>query len=661
MELEKLLTTLESDFAELFSGNTSYPYSYPDKGKNGGKIFPETFEDFKRIAELILPSKRQYIILVNGNSMFTTLRDEMYFYTRLLASGEVAQPTRAQNERGQRLCSIVSNLYLNEKSPLYLGDSLPVSPIDMEHQISRKTYSYVKNILKIEPYDLAEIIKSGRSQIVTLIAGSLNAASKTDEKIDITRKSENIIAKFEDFFVYNFDEKIFQSNEVAGGNSSQTNSDKFFPRNILLIGPPGTGKTKASQLFVNKILHEEDMSYSSKEIQKQLLLNRDTKFKSNKNIYSTQFHPSYTYEDFFEGLRPIKVYYENTIDIQYVVVSGLFKSACQIARCYSEKNYSLKLVSQFIKSENGEGFWIVNETSHLSHYRLNLRKGLIKYNGYPVQRTGKENFSEINTEKNPKKTGLYEIEWTPVGSLEGEIFVIFIDELNRGNPAKVFGEALSLIEDRKRLGRTESSEITLPYSHESFGVPSNISLVCAMNTADKSLSSIDNAFRRRFKTITLSPDFEFILTNEFKLQTENIFSETCLKSIINHFLVINKSLKDCKISNESMIGHSYALNILRDSFGAFKKNSVNNISISIEEIVKEKLSESWELELHSLIRDIVGEYRLAEFVEAFESNSKTLLKDNSYIAFDFESEVGFFNYIDNNQPAKENFPWKKAS
>lgn len=135
-------------------------------------------------------------------------------------------------------------------------------------------------------------------------------------------------------------------------------------------------------------------------------------------------------------------------------------------------------------------------------------------------------------------------------------YVFIIDEINRGNISKIFGELITLIEDTKRLGMDEQASAILPYSGEEFSVPANVYILGTMNTADRSIALMDTALRRRFSFVEKMPEAGL-------LNGVNVYQAGESINIGNMLYTINQRI-EFLFDREHTIGHAFFMKLKKD-------------------------------------------------------------------------------------------------
>jgi hypothetical protein len=173
-------------------------------------------------------------------------------------------------------------------------------------------------------------------------------------------------------------------------------------------------------------------------------------------------------------------------------------------------------------------------------------------------------------------------------------YAIFIDEINRGNISKIFGELITLIEEDKRLGAPNEVTVTLPYSGDKFGVPNNLYVIGTMNSVDRSIALVDMALRRRFDFESIRPDVQLVPETNFGFNLRKIF-----ENLNNKIAVI--------LGTEYQLGHSYFMGTRVASIDAFKHAWFG----SILPLLQEYLFDDWE-KIEALVGGFVTKTEVKE-------------------------------------------------
>ncbi|MEI0508183.1 McrB family protein [Brachyspira intermedia] len=342
-------------------------------------------------------------------------------------------------------------------------------------------------------------------------------------------------------------------------------------KQIILQGAPGTGKTySTAEIAVNLI--DGNISDDRKEV-----MERYKELIKKNQIFFTTFHQSMDYEEFVEGYKPVS----DDGNIYYEIKDGIFKEACNKSKEIQEvgkvgfeeawNNFTDELYNGKAKEINKNTGYLELETlEDKEKFSLFIDNNIVKCrpeksktgNLYNLNNGVKQLYYSLKkniTSKSYVKSLLEYLKdkynLADIDEINKNPVVLIIDEINRGNIAKIFGELITLLEADKRKNADNEIEVKLPYSKEIFSVPSNLYIIGTMNTTDRSIGYIDYALRRRFAFITIKADKEKI--ESFYNEKNSDCKDKALKLFSDVEKIIENNLNEEFDSDDIMIGHSY--------------------------------------------------------------------------------------------------------
>ena len=213
-------------------------------------------------------------------------------------------------------------------------------------------------------------------------------------------------------------------------------------------------------------------------------------------------------------------------------------------------------------------------------------------------------------------------------------YVLIIDEINRGNISKIFGELITLIEDTKRAGYDESVEITLPYSGDKFSVPKNLYIIGTMNTADRSIALMDTALRRRFEFIEMMPNLSLLSNNGEEIKkyhADDKQENDLIVKDINIRLLLKKMNQRIEYlyDRDHTIGHAYFMSLKEIADPEEAKFELDNIfKNKIIPLLQEYFYDDWEKILMVLGEGFIGKSEIKSDIFTYAPND--YLEENIY-------------------------------
>lgn len=518
------------------------------------------------------PNNEKYYFNFNSNELIFTIGQRYVWNVSKNSYRYISLENRTDNAEVFASSKNVPEAYLNHITEISTTDDI---------------FNYMKNAIELE------------------LKSTVKSSFRKNNKADFQEMVFNRV--FRDRVLNSLN---ISDTTIVNQSNIQMNQLPSIPLNQILYGPPGTGKTYHT---INKAIAIANPDFDLNQ-DRNLVKAEYQRLVDAGQIVFTTFHQSMTYEDFIEGIKPeIEENEEGIKSVVYEVKDGVFKkiveSAKKIKIVTKESNelYSFDDAwNELIENVRQEVYDAMNDfnldilTANKSlkvveitdKGNLRIKPESLDSLTYTVSytRTKKlhEAFPDLSVVKNIDKEFRSVIGgsnstayWSVLNYINNKVnsekkstsenitlppkpYVLIIDEINRGNVSQIFGELITLIEEDKRLGNDEALEVTLPYSKEKFGVPSNLYIIGTMNTADRSVEALDTALRRRFVFEEMPPKYDLDGLQQklfgFKaaeiLKTINLRIEKLLDRDhqIGHAYFINK--------NESTIIDSFYKNII---------------------------------------------------------------------------------------------------